>query len=166
MARIERLYNENDYTEQYYFDVIDDIISIEGKCHWDKDSLEDRCEWEWEQKEQDIECLLMNLKYSKPIKNRMCAIVGSVGTWRGRFEIEPTFCNNIVDAVYKCIDGCELRSIDRIGNRIDISVYHHDGSNSFSIYFLSDIGEDRYYRNGDVSLKNKRNIFSIPQWIF
>lgn len=166
MARIERLYNENDYTEQYYFDVIDDIISMEGKCRWDKDSLEDRCEWEWEQKEDDLDCLLMNLKFSKPIKNRMCAIVGSVGTWRGRFEIEPTFCNNIVDAVYKCIDGCELRSIERIGNRIDISVYHHDGSNSFSIYFLSDIGEDRYYRNGDVSLKNKRNIFSIPQWIF
>lgn len=166
MARIERLYNENDYTEQYYFDVIDDIISIEGECRWDKDSLDDRFDWECEQKEQDIECLLMNLKYSKPIKNRMCAIVGSVGTWRGRFEIEPTFCNNIVDAVYKCIDGCELRSIDRIGNRIDISVYHHDGSNSFSIYFLSDIGEDRYLRNGDVSLKNKKNIFSIPQWVF
>ena len=166
MARIERLYNENDYTEQYYFDVIDDIISIEGKCRWDKDSLDDRFDWECEQKEQDIECLLMNLKYSKPIKNRMCAIVGSVGTWRGRFEIEPTFCNNIVDAVYKCIDGCELRSIERIGNRIDISVYHHDGSNSFSIYFLSDIGEDRYYRNGYVSLKNKKNIFSIPQWIY
>ena len=166
MARIERLYNENDYTEQYYFDVIDDIISIEGKCRWDKDSLDDRFDWECEQKEQDIECLLMNLKYSKPIKNRMCAIVGSVGTWRGRFEIEPTFCNNIVDAVYKCIDGCELRSIERIGNRIDISVYHHDGSNSFSIYFLSDIGEDRYLRNGNVSLKNKRNIFSIPKWVF
>lgn len=166
MARIERLYNENDYTEQYYFDVIDDIISIEGECHWDKDNLEDRCEWEWEQKEDDLDCLLMNLKFSKPIKNRICAIVGSVGTWRGRFEIEPTFCNNIVDAVYKCIDGCELRSIERIGNRIDISVYHHDGSNSFSIYFLSDIGEDRYYRNGDVSLKNKKNIFSIPKWVF
>ena len=166
MARIERLYNENDYTEQYYFDVIDDIILMEGKCRWDKDSLDDRFDWECEQKEQDIECLLMNLKYSKPIKNRMCAIVGSVGTWRGRFEIEPTFCNNIVDAVYKCMDGCELRSIERIGNRIDISVYHHDGSNSFSIYFLSDIGEDRYYRNGDVSLKNKKNIFSIPQWIY
>lgn len=166
MARIERLYNENDYTEQYYFDVIDDIISIEGKCRWDKDSLEDRCEWEWEQREFDLECLLDNLKYTKAIGNRMCAIVGSVGTWRGRFEIEPTFCNNVVDAVYKCMDGCVLRSIDRIGNRIDISVYHHDGSNSFSIYFLSDIGEDRYYRNGDVSLKNKRNIFSIPQYVF
>lgn len=166
MARIERLYNENDYTEQYYYDVIDDIISIEGECRWDKDSLDDRFDWECEQKEQDLDCLFMNLKYSKPIKNRMCAIVGSVGTWRGRFEIEPTFCNNIVDAMYKCMNGCELRSIERIGNRIDISVYHHDGSNSFSIYFLSDIGEDRYYRNGDVSLKNKRNIFSIPQWIF
>ena len=166
MARIERLYNENDYNEQYYYDVIDDIISMEGKCRWDKDSLEDMCEWEWEQKEFDLECLLDNLKYTKAIGNRMCAIVGSVGTWRGRFEIEPTFCNNIVDAVYKCMDGCELRSIERIGNRIDISVYHHDGSNSFSIYFLSDIGEDRYYRNGDVSLKNKRNIFSLPQWIF
>ena len=46
MARIERLYNENDYTEQYYFDVIDDIISIEGKCRWDKDSLEDRFDWD------------------------------------------------------------------------------------------------------------------------
>lgn len=166
MARIERLYNENDYTEQYYYDVIDDIISMEGECRWDKDSLDDRFDWECIQKEQDLDCLFMNLKYSKPIKNRVCAIVGSVGTWRGRFEIEPTFCNNIVDAMYKCMNGCELRSIERIGNRIDISVYHHDGSNSFSIYFLSDIGEDRYYRNGEVSIRNKQNILSIPKWIF
>ena len=166
MARIERLYNENDYTEKYYYDVIDDIIFTEGECRWEKDNENDFFDWEYEQKEMDLDFVLTNLKYSKPIKDRMCVIVGSVGTWRGRFEIEPTFCNNIVDAVYKCIGDCELRSIERIGNRLDISVYHHDGSNSFSIYFLSDIGEDRYYRNGEVSLKNKKNIFSIPQWIF
>ena len=166
MARIERLYNENDYTEQYYLDVIEDMKMCGLPCDWEKDNEHDFYDWECTQKEQDLDCLLMNLKFSKPIKNRMCAIVGSVGTWRGRFEIEPTFCNNIVDAVYKCMDGCELRSIERIGNRIDISVYHHDGSNSFSIYFLSDIGDDRYCRNGEVSIKNKQNILSLPKWIF
>lgn len=166
MARIQRLYNENDYTEQYFNYVIEDLETYGLTCDWEKDNEQDFYDWECTQKQQDLDDLLLNLNFSKPIKDRICAIVGSVGTWRGRFEIEPTFCNNIVDAVYKCIDGCELRSIDRIGNRIDISVYHHDGSNSFSIYFLSDIGEDRYLRNGNVSLKNKKNIFSIPKWVF
>jgi hypothetical protein len=64
------------------------------------------------------------------------------------------------------MDGCELRSIERIGNRIEVSVYHHDGSNRFEIYFLSDIGEDRYCRNGEISIRNKQNILSIPKWIF
>lgn len=166
MARIERLYNENDYNEQYYNYVIE-YLEMEGlPCDWEKDNEQDFYDWECTQKELDLADLLLNLKFAQPIKDRICAIVGSVGTWRGRFEIVPTFCNNIVDAVYKCIDGCELRSIERIGNRLDISVYHHDGSNSFSIYFLSDIGEGRYLRNGNVSLKNKKNIFSIPKWVF
>lgn len=166
MARIQRLYNENDYTEQYYNDVIEDLEEYGLPCDWEKDNENDFYDWECTQKQQDLDDLLLNLKYSQPIKDRICVIVGSVGTWRGRFEIEPTFCLNIVDAVRKCMDGCELRSIERIGNRIDISVYHHDGSNNFSIYFLSDIGEGRYLRNGNVSLKNKKNIFSIPKWVY
>ena len=165
MARKEVLYNEDDYTKEYYLDTLKIMKEDGTDCDWEENSEGDFIDWENTQKGWDFDDLMMNLKHSS-IKDKMCVIVGSVGTWRGRFEIEPTFCNNIVDAVYKCMDGCELRSIERIGNRIDISVYHHDGSNSFSIYFLSDIGEDRYYRNGDVSLKNKRNIFSIPQWIF
>ena len=53
----------------------------------------------------------MNLK-SKPIKDVYCRFCRYL---EEGFEIEPTFCNNIVDAVYKCMDGCNW-SIERIGN--------------------------------------------------
>ena len=106
----------------------------------------------------------MNLNYST-IRYKMCAIVGSVGTWRGRFEIEPCFCKDIVTAIQKCVEGCEIRSIIRKGNHIEVNVYHHDGSNSFNIFVLNDLGESRYRENGEVSIYNSQNTFKIPYYI-
>ena len=72
----------------------------------------------------------------------------------------------IETAIHKCVDGCEIRSIIRKGNHIEVNVYHHDGSNSFKIFVLNDLGLSRYRRNGKVSIHNPQNIFKIPKCIF
>lgn len=165
MARKEMLYNEEDYTREYYLDTLKIIKEDGTDCDWEENSEGDFIDWVCTQQGWDFDDLMMNLKHSS-IKDKMCVIVGSVGTWRGRFEIEPTFCKDIEVAINKCIGSCELGSIIRKGNHIEVNVYHHDGSNSFNIFVLNDLGEDKYSRNGQVSIHNPQNIFKIPKYIF
>ena len=153
MARKEILFNEEDYTREYYLETIEMLK---------EDDME--CDWESTQKGYDFDDLITNLNCS-PIKDKMCVIVGSVGTWRGKFEIEPYFCKDIKTAIYKCVEGCEISSIIRKGNHIEVNVYHHDGSNSFNIFVLNDLGESRYRENGEVSIHNSQNTFKIPYYI-
>ena len=165
MARKEVLFNEEDYTREYYLDTLKMLKEDDVDCDWEEDNDTDFMDWESRQKGYDFDDLITNLNYS-PIKNKTCAIVGSVGTWRGKFEIEPYFCKDIETAIYKCVEGCEIRSIIRKGNHIEVNVYHHDGSNSFNIFVLNDLGESRYRENGKVSIHNSQNTFKIPKYIF
>lgn len=165
MARKEMLYNEEDYTREYYLDTLKIIKEDGTDCDWEEDSEGDFIDWGCTQKGWDFDNLIMNLKHSS-IKDKMCVIVGSVGTWRGRFDIEPFFCKDIEVAINKCIGSCELRSIIRKGNHIEVNVYHHDGSNNFNIFVLNDLGLSRYCGNGKVSIHNPQNIFKIPKYIF
>ena len=165
MARTEMLFHEDSYTREYYLETIEMLKEDDMECDWEEDNDTDFMDWESTQKGYDFDDLITNLNYS-PIKNKMCVIVGSVGTWRGRFEIEPYFCKDIETAIQKCVEGCEIRSIIRKGNHIEVNVYHHDGSNSFNIFVLNDLGETRYRNNGEVSIHNSQNTFKIPKYIF
>ena len=165
MARKEVLFNEEDYTREYYLETLKMLKEDDVDCDWEEDNDTDFMDWESTQKGYDFDDLITNLNYS-PIKNKMCVIVGSVGTWRGKLEIEPYFCKDIETAIYKCVEGYEIRSIIRKGNHIEVNVYHHDGSNSFNIFVLNDLGETRYRNNGEVSIHNSQNTFKIPKYIF
>ena len=165
MARKEVLFNEEDYTREYYLETLKMLKEDDVDCDWEEDNDTDFMDWENTQKGYDFDDLIANLNCSS-IKYKMCAIVGSVGTWRGSFEIEPYFCKDIETAIYKCVEGCEIRSIIRKANHIEVNVYHHDGSNSFNIFVLNDLGESRYRRNGEVSIHNSQNTFKIPKYIF
>ena len=165
MARTEVLFHEDSYTREYYLETIKMLKEDDMECDWEEDNETDFMDWESTQKGYDFDDLITNLNYS-PIKNKMCVIVGSVGTWRGKFEIEPYFCKGIETAIQKCVEGCEIRSIIRKGNHIEVNVYHHDGSNSFNIFVLNDLGESRYRENGKVSIHNSQNTFKIPKYIF
>ena len=165
MARKEVLFNEEDYTREYYLDTLKMLKEDDVDCDWEEDNDTDFMDWESTQKGYDFDDLIMNLKCSS-IKDRMCVIVGSVGTWIGRFEIVPCFCKDIETAISKCVKDCEIRSIIRKGNHIEVNVYHHDGSNSFNIFVLNDLGESRYRENGKVSIHNSQNTFKIPKYIF
>ena len=166
MEKREMLYNENDYNQKYYLDVIKDLKEYGEPCYWEEDNEDDFYDWESTQKEQDFEDVMGNLMYSKVIKDRKCVIVGSVGTWMGNREIIPTICNNVTDAINKCVEKCELRSIERVDNHLEVSVYHHDGSNHFDLYFLSDKGEEEFWETDDVDMDNLENFIEIPEYIY
>lgn len=159
------LFSEEDYTREYYLNTIEMLKEYGMGCDWEEDDDTDFMDWESTQRGWDFDNLIMNLNHSS-IKDKMCVIVGSVGTWRGKFEIEPCFCKDIETAIYKCIKGCEISNIIRKGNHIEVNVCHHDGSNSFNIFVLNDLGESRYREKGKVSVHNPQNIFKIPHYIF
>ena len=164
MARKEVLFNEEDYTREYYLDTLKMLKEDDVDCDWEEDNDTDFMDWESTQKGYDFDDLITEINVSS-IKDGMCAISGSVGTWRGRFEIEPCFCKDIETAIHKCVEGCEIRSIIRKGNHIEVNVYHHDGSNSFNIFVLNDVGESRYREKGKVSIHNSQDTFKIPKYI-
>ena len=161
---IEHLYHEDCYTEQCYNDYLDECKE-DLHLDWEKDNVTDYIDWCGTMQNMDFDDMMFGIKHSH-LNTYKAVIVGGVGTWRGRFEIEPTFCGNLYDAIYKCIDGCEIRRIERVNNSIEVDVYHHDGSNSFTIYLLSHLGEQRLWRNGDVSIKNRENLLKFPQYIY
>ena len=161
---IEHLYHEDCYTEECYNDYLDDCKEDLG-LDWEKDNVTDYFDWRATMSDMELEDVMFGIKHSH-LNTYKAVIVGGVGTWRGRFEIEPTFCGNLYDAIHKCIDGCEIRRIERVNNSVEVDVYHHDGRNYFKIYLLSHLGEQRLCRNGDVSTKNRENLLKFPLSIY
>ena len=84
MARKEILFNEEDYTREYYLETIEMLKEDDMECDWEEDNDTDFMDWESTQKGYDFDDLITNLNCSS-IKGKMCVIVGFVGTWRGKF---------------------------------------------------------------------------------
>jgi hypothetical protein len=160
----QMLYSDNCYTYEDFKMYLNEYKD-EDWCDWE-DTDEDFYRWESLQLEQDLDDLLCNLKYTKA-NEQECLIVGTLGLWDGRKEIIPTHCENLRDAILKCISGdCIVKKIERVGNTIEVDIAHHDGCNCFSIVILSDKGRERYYRNDSVSLNNRENIYKIGEYLF
>lgn len=160
----ETLYSEDNYTQEMFEDYVKYFTS-EDNDNYNVDDEDDYWQWVGEQQRLDFRDLIENIKYSDYGTNSVM-VMGRLGLWNGTHEIQPTFFDNFEKAIYACCDGCELKSVERIGNTIKIVVAHHDGRNCFTLVFLSDKGHDRYARNGKVSLNNRENIKKIGEYIF
>lgn len=154
------LYHEDSYTEQCFEDYLDECKE-DLNLDWEKGNVADYIDWCNTMQELDFDDLMTSVKHSH-LNTYKAVVVGFVGTWQGDREIAPTICDNLLDAIYKCVDGAEIRRIERVNNSIEVDVYHHDGSDSLTIYLLSHLGEERLWRNGDVSIKNRENILKLP----
>ena len=91
--------------------------------------------WDWEDFED-------NMKYSE-YANSPCMIMGSDGLWNGRHEIVPVVCDDLLDAIKMCVctrfaSECDIEVND---GHIDVTVYHHDGTNCYEIWLLSKKGQ-------------------------
>lgn len=97
--------------------------------------------------EDDWECFKENFRYG-PYKDAKCMITGNLGLWNGHPSISPVLCDNILEAVEKCISGRGIDAWDVKGEDgvIKVNAYHHDGTNAFEIRVLSKRGLEEVER--------------------
>lgn len=124
--------------------------------------------WDFVYRERECECddLLGNLKYSKVNNDYHWVISGTLGLWNGRREVYQTLVDNLESAIRQCAGECDYIVVKKRGSVIYISAMHHDGTNSFEIRALTDVGRDRLERNGTISLNNRENIVTLPKYLF
>lgn len=122
---------------------------------------------------EEMECLqsmdyddfITNIKHC--VYNRQkWAVEGTLGLWNGRKDIVPKVFDNLLEAISACIGSCDYVKIIKNYSKIEVEASHHDGTNRFTLRCLSDLGEIRWNNNGQVSLKNKENLMTLPQWLF
>lgn len=112
------------------FDEVETPISEEGsEEYYERFS-------EWEQMNWDD--LMSNIKYSS--SNRDCVVVGSVGLWFGRREIQAKRFDTLIDAIEACVGRCDYIYIYKVNGHLEINAVHHDGNNYFEIHLLNDRG--------------------------
>ena len=113
------------------------------ECDWD--CHEEDSEGYWRDMarltEHDWEDFKSNMTYSK-FKGQKCMIVGSLGLWNGNPTIVPVLCNDIMEAIERCLDcNCQIEyEIILEDGHVEVQVHHHDGTNCFEIWLLSKKG--------------------------
>lgn len=98
--------------------------------------------------------------------NTECVVIGSVGRWNGRFNIEVSYFDTLKDAILKCIEKCDYYTITEENGVIKITARHHDGSNEFEIRRLTKLGIEAYeeeyaFDQNDLKHKEYFDMFEI-----
>lgn len=148
------LYNDYDYSLEEYQQYYKEEYGVE--------EIDDTnfTEWLYSEFNLDMKDLFTNLEYSK--YNQPCVVLGSVGTWRGRFDIESVKCETLVDALHKCLNGADFSKITLTNGKIEVIGIHHDGRNCFDIVLLNELGQKTI--KGDLS--NRRYHKKIDDYLF
>lgn len=133
--------------------------------YYNADSEDDWYKWATYESESDLECFIENLRYSKYF-NYSVLVSADLGLWYGRRDAEQRYFDNPIDALLTCVGNHDAVIIDKAGNNLEITGLHHDGRNYFTMTFLNATGEDRYKRNGKVSIKNRENVLKLPEYLF
>lgn len=113
-----------------------------------------RCDEMW------AEDFRWELEHSAP--SGKVVVTGTIGGWRGRFDIEPKVFENLYDAVMACCRGLDRVEVVQRRSTIEVRGAHHDGNNSFSVNLLNDRGI--FTANGDLS--NRRYHQTLRGHIF
>lgn len=126
---------DNGYTYKDYCEWCEENgIEPKGESSWDY------LEWVGEETNNDYECVLDNIKYSK--NNGRCVISGQLGLWWGSPTIEEVVCDSLVAAIKKCNqnDGLEIYECD---GYVEVHSIHHDGTNIFEIRPIGNRGKNK-----------------------
>lgn len=84
---------------------------------------------------------------------KSCIIIGYIQKWDGKHTIEPVETEGLIEAIYRCTDKCDYVKIKFEEDHLELECSHHDGTNIFQIYLLSEEGYNAYeeYLNVDYS---------------
>jgi len=92
--------------------------------------------WDWcyEETNTNFEADMDNIRFCDKYKVNV-TIDGAIGAWDGNHEIEPVICDNVAEAINKCLSGNYDKIVRAYWDNgvIEVSVSHHDGTNCFTI---------------------------------
>lgn len=106
--------------------------------------------WLYDSLSMDWDDLMTNIKYDKN-NNVDCVVVGSLGLWDGRHDIDAKHFPTLDKAINACVSGCDCIIIAENEGVIDIKGIHHDGTNNFEIHKLNDKGYDAHCDDEDLN---------------
>lgn len=113
----------------------------------------------------DWEDFKSNMEYGD--NNQPCMIIGSLGLWTGKHDIAPFKEETLMGAINRCLSGDYDKEFEIIltNGHIEVNVHHHDGTNCFEIWTLSEKGKreverPKYTWNGE-NYKVKRDWFKL-----
>lgn len=116
-------------------------------------------DWAYHMIELDWEDFQANMKYS-PFAKLPCMITGCLGLWNGRPTIVPVKCDNIMDAIERCVSGGDDAEVILKDGYIEVLSKHHDGTNIFEVHLLSKKGIER----AECSDRNWDDYNIKPYW--
>ena len=121
----------------------DEYVDMCEECGWTCHEEGSNGYWEDMARltEDDWDCFKDNMAYSK-FKGQKCMITGSLGLWHGNPTIVPVLCDDIMQAIEKCLDNNFAYECEIVLNEghLDVNIHHHDGTNCFEIWLLSKKG--------------------------
>lgn len=103
---------------------------------------------------QDEDLFFIDNIKSSEYNLRSFIITGYVKSWTGYHEIYPVKMDGLLNAIYKCTDKMDYIVIEFINGHLELKCTHHDGTNNFQIYMLSEEGENYY--NQDIDSFDKK----------
>ena len=119
----------------------------------------------------DIKYLIANMEYAKD-KDRndlwgaKVVISGTLGLWDGKKTIVPEVAKDFEHALWLCIDNTDYCKVYKEYSKIIIEATHHDGTNVFTLQFLTEDAEMKYNYGADLKFTNRRNLRTLGKYLF
>ena len=80
--------------------------------------------------------LMLNIKYDNDCQEE-CVVLGTLGLWTGRHEINAKKFFGLKDAINACVTNIDYIIIKEENGVIYVDAIHHDGVNTFEIHKLN-----------------------------
>lgn len=132
-------------------------------CEPQGENSEDFWNWSNETRQMDFDGLLANVSYSDESKVP-CIITGQLGLWNGRPTIHPVLCDNVHDAIMRCLGSCDDIKVVLENGALSVYAYHHDGTNHFTIHKLSESGKERLYAYNHGYIEQELEESDLAKW--
>lgn len=121
--------------------------------------------------EEDIRDFLASMQYAKDkdgndLWGTKVVISGTLGLWDGTKTIVPEVARNFERALMACIDGCCYCTIYKEFSKVIIEATHHDGTNVFTLQFLTENAEMKYDYGEDLKFANRQNVRTLGKYLF
>lgn len=84
--------------------------------------------------------LMLNMKYDNDCQEE-CVVLGTLGLWTGRHEINARKFYCLKDAINACVTNIDYIIIKEENGVIYVDAIHHDGRNTFEIHKLNKKGK-------------------------